>query len=77
MGAVGLHANDYIDISLPEADATTLMMQMLPVWEIYNPRDIGALLRRYDTTFRELFSADTRERSVRVRIRTNTRDDQN
>jgi len=59
-GAIALHANDYLDIELQEADAAILMVQMLPVWELYNPRDVGAVLRRYDYVFHDLFVTDSR-----------------
>jgi len=58
VGAIALHANDYLDIDLPTADPTLLMVQILPVWEIYNPRDVGALLRRYHYIFHEILSTD-------------------
>jgi hypothetical protein len=60
VGAVALHANDYLDITLPKADATLLMVQYLPVWEIYNPRDVGAVLRRYAYMFDEMVRHDER-----------------
>jgi hypothetical protein len=60
VGAIALHANDYLDIDLPTSDATLLMVQILPVWEIYNPRDVGALLRRYHYIFHEIVSTDNR-----------------
>jgi hypothetical protein len=60
VGAIALHANDYLDIDLPTADATLLLVQLLPVWEIYNPRDVGPLLRRYHYIFHEILATDGR-----------------
>jgi len=60
VGAIALHANDYLDIDLPTADASLFMVQILPVWEIYNPRDVGPLLRRYHYIFDEILSTDDR-----------------
>jgi hypothetical protein len=58
VGGMALHANDYIDLSLPEADATVLMTELMPMWEIHNPRDVGQVLRRYYYIFNEILSTN-------------------
>jgi len=60
VGAASLHANDYLDMFLPVADASLLMAEMMPVWEIYNSRDVGTLLRRYFYIYYEILSVDSR-----------------
>jgi|GEM_PF-1689527 len=60
VGAVALHANDYLDISLAQPDAEILAVQNLPVWEIYHPREVWSLLARYYLVTQELFAGDER-----------------
>jgi hypothetical protein len=60
VGGVALHANDYVDISLNDADPEIFAVQNMPVWEIYNPREVAPLLARYYFVTQEMFGTDDR-----------------
>src|SRR4029077_1955606 len=60
IGMLALHANDYTDISLPEADPELFAVQNMPVWELHNPRDIANLLARYYFMTHEIYGSDKR-----------------
>lgn len=60
VGLMGLHANDYTDISLTAPDAELFAVQNMPVWEAHNPRDIANLLARYYFISQTIYAQDDR-----------------
>lgn len=60
VGMLALHANDYTDIALPEADAIRFAVENLPIWELHNPRDVPDLLARYYFITQRMYGEDER-----------------
>jgi hypothetical protein len=60
VGMLALHANDYTDISLPEADPELFAVENMPIWDLHNPRDIADLLARYYFVLHDMFAGDRR-----------------